>query len=260
MNTSIISYEGIKAYISAFVLSCPEIPDGSLIWGEEKRMLDKQTSVIVSPYFWVTDYRKVYRAYEGNAQIYAGWEIAIEIKGANKIDDQAGQERTLLKCESIVDSLLRYLSAAHTRSEIIFNLNNTSIIDQENYEVEAHWGWMLNITLLVPVNCYKYQPATGSYTVYACKPVWNESGNLTITVNGTEISAPWTKEENRSLALAKLVQVAKAEGLPNYLFSDMLTLYIKAESIGVNTVTLDLTTNNDHAWSRPVTITGADAN
>ena len=242
------SYQKIRAYISAFAIGDSRIADGAFVWGPDKRLLDKQASTVPSPFFWVSEYRKIMRSFQANNQVYFGWELKVEVKGAvGAIDNKSSQEIMMEKTNNILSDFRAWLTKEHQKGRIILDTDSRTAIPDEGFEMEGTWGWETTITIATSKNCCKVSGST--YSVYTLFPTWSGSaGNLTITVSGVEISIPWPEERRIPEVLHNLAKAINDSVAPESAQSDADILFIRDENTGANHVALDLVTNNDHAW------------
>lgn len=241
-------YKQIRAFVEAYVLGDERIPDQAFVWGNDKRMLDKQASTVPSPFFWVSQYKQVRRTFQGGEQVYIGWELRIEVKGAvGAIDKIFPQEAMLDRTLKILNDFLAFLVEMQKKGRLIFDMDNRPALPDEGYEMEGCWGWEVNITIATPVNCYKVSGS--SYTVNALIPVWSgSSGDLTITVSGIEITQAWPAESRITETLFLLEKAINASVAPETAFTNGAVLFIRDESQGANFTAFDLVTNNHHSW------------
>lgn len=242
-------YFKIKAFIEAYVLSDNRIPDKSFVWGPDKRLLDKQASNMPSsPYFWVSEYRQIQRAFQENAQIYIGWELKIEIKEAvGGIDKIHAQERALENTLNILNDFTAFLVEKDKQGEIIISIDSRAALPDEGFEMAGNWGWEKFFTIAMPINCYK--PTNESKTVIAFIPVWSGSaGNLTLSVSAQEASVAWSEEKRITETLYLLAKAINDTAAPETAFTNGAVLFIRNEVSGEFDITFDLETNNSHRW------------
>lgn len=245
----ISTYKNIRAYIESYVLGDSRLHDKAFVWGPDKRLLDKQASTVPSPFFWVSDYRQITRSFQSNTQIYKGWELKVEVKGAvGSIDKIVYQENMMEKTLSILSDFILFLIKEHNSRRINFNLDARAALPDEGYELEGTWGWEITISILSAKPCNKFEAA--AYSVYSLIPVWNDfGGDLTVSIEGNEFTEPWTEEKRESEALFLLAKRINESAIPEIAFTNGFILYIRSAATGTNPITLDLETNNEHSWS-----------
>jgi hypothetical protein len=252
-------YSQLKAYLVSYAKGDPRIKE--VLWGEDKRAHDAQAGRAISPYFWVNGISMIARQMmEGLAAIYY-WQLDISIKIATQRQNVIEQEIAMSTSFAIAQDFVQYLQSEANDGTIEFQLSDTSLSPDENFEQDSYYGWDISLRIGQYINCYKYMPGQGRYAVCSQMAEWlGSAGKLAIEIGGTVFQQDWDKESNRPIVLHRLVKDINTSGNNFTAFTDGIYLYVRSTSVSLP-LSIDLSpAQNAQAWSGQNCLSGQDGN
>lgn len=242
---TINTYNEFKSYVYMQLRMDKRI--ASIIWGEDKRMLDEQRSAIDYPCAHVYNIEDNLRA-TGSNNLRDAWIWGVEILKNEARDNIEGQEAALELCHDILRSFALNLNQAAKADEIYYQINNESLHMIEGDQPDDLWGWAANMQIATPAStlCANNQEVRA---LQLCTT--GDEGSIMLKVGNTLLADSWTLSELNSYQMASRFVDA---------INNKPSLNITAELLpdgrillSGDTVTLDITQGvaTPHFWKLP---------
>lgn len=243
----ILSYQNIKALITAYVKSDPRIAKEGFIWGESKRVIETQLSSISYPMFWVEDIAFLGQAYHQNTHKYIMWDLGVTISENSPRAEISSEEQNLETAHNILLDFLGYLVKEHAAGNIFFDLERFQASQVMVGEGDNNWGWQFRVMVGMYVGDF-CRPAAGSLKeVTVWEPSQQEGATvLQMSIDGRLYALAWEAESRAQILEAFAQEINTDPGSLAEAFTDGAYLYIISLGAGqsLNIITSFVASHN----------------